>query len=133
MATLSEIRDALQGYLEEIEGLHAYDTWPGTINPPAALVRPTTIDYSESFTGNNTYAFEIVLAVRMTNLRSSQNELDLYLSAEGPRSIRAHMDAGQSLGGAVNTVNVLRMHDYGELDINGAHFLGAILDVEIID
>lgn len=133
MATLGEMRDAIKGFIEQIDGLRAYDTWPGSINPPACLVRPIGIDYGESFDGMATYRFEVVVVVRMTDLRSAQDELDQYVSKDGPRSVVAVLDAGPSLGGAVGTITIQRMHDYGTLDIGGAGYFGAVLDAEILD
>jgi hypothetical protein len=133
VATLAEMRDAIQGFIEQIDGLSAYDTWPSSIKPPACLVRPMGIEYNESFNGNNTYTFEVLVVVRMANLRAAQDELDLYLSPAGPRSIRTVLDAGPSLGGAVGTVNVLRMHSYGTIEISGAEYFGAVIDCEVLD
>lgn len=130
-ATLGQVRLALQAALERINGLTAHATWPGQINPPVALIRPTGIEYSQSFDSLSTFSMEVVLAVRNADLQSGQDDLDLYCDPDGPSSVQAVIEGDQTLGGISEMVNVLRMHDYGVLDISGTSYMGAIFDVEI--
>jgi hypothetical protein len=131
-ATVGQLRDAIRDAVERnIPGLSAFDTWPGQINPPAALVRPVGIVYSQAFDSLSILNFEVVLVVRQANLRASQDALDLYISPAGPQSIQAAIESDQTLGGLSEIVNVLRMHSYGDLAIANAIYLGAIFDLEV--
>lgn len=129
--TTSQVRDGLRDAIERISDLSADRTWPGQINPPAALIRVTGIDYAEAFDGLNIFHVEIVLAVRFADLASSHDELDEYVDPAGDRSISTAAEADQSMGGISEIVNVLRMHDYGDLLIGEAKYLGAIFDVDV--
>jgi len=131
-ATVGQLRDALRDALERnIPGLAAHDLWPGQISPPAALVRPVGILYSQAFDTLSILNFEVVLAVRQSSLRASQDALDLYVSPAGEQSIQQAVESDQSLGGLSEIVNVLRMHSYGDIAIGNVAYLGAIFDVEI--
>lgn len=130
-ASISQLRLALQAALEQIDDLPAHDIWPGQVTPPAALVRPTSISYAEAFDGLTQYFFEVVLVVRNTNLRSGQEQLDEYVSPSGDRSVQTAVELDQTLGGISDIVNVARAHDYGELFVGEAKYLGVIFDVEI--
>lgn len=131
-ASLSRVRQALQMALEQIDGLRAHDIWPSTIVPPAAMVRPTSIDYAESFDQATTFHFEVVLAVRYANVRGAQSELDGYLDADGLTSVATAIEADQTLSGTSDLVNVLRAHSYGDLMVSGTGYLGVVFDVDVL-
>lgn len=129
--TTAQVRDGLVARLQLIPELAAERTWPGQINPPTAIVRITGIDYAESFDQMNLYHAEIVLAVRVAQLATGFEDLDLYVDPTGERAISFIVEGDQALGGVAEIVNVLRMHDYGDLMLGGATYLGAIFDVDI--
>lgn len=132
-ATTHEIRDGLRDALERIsEDLGVERTFPGQLsNTATAIVRIVGIDYAEAFDGLNLFHCEITLAVRFADLPSAHDDLDLYVDPDGPRSINYAVQLDQTLGGVCEIVNCLRMHDYGDLMIGGATYLGAIFDVDV--
>jgi hypothetical protein len=130
-ASVGQIRKAIQTALEQIDGLSAYATWPGNVVPPAAMVRPMTIEYAEAFDSLTVFTFEIVVLVRYANLRAGQDALDEYVSPFGARSIQQAVENDQSLGGLTDIVNCARMHDYGEIALGKTPYLGAMFDVII--
>jgi hypothetical protein len=130
---LGDIRDSVRAFLEEsIPGLRAHDTWPGNVHPPAVLVRPTGIEYDESFAGDSRYDLELVVVVRRTSLRGSQDALDEYVSASGDRSIPAKIAADPGMGARVESSNAKRCHSYGVLQIGKAEYLGAVIDISVL-
>jgi hypothetical protein len=129
MTGIGELRDRLRALLEDVVGLRAYDTWPGQINPPAAIVKPASGDYSQTFDGLTTHHFDVILAVRTSSLRGAQDLLDDYVSTGGPRSVK---DALESETASVNA-RVIRYRDYGDLEIAGILYAGVILEVDVLD
>lgn len=129
--TTSEVRDGLKAAIERIADLPAERTWPGQVNPPVALIRVIGIDYAESFDSMSVFHCEVTVVVRFADLESGHDDLDEYVDPHGERSIAANVELDQTLGGRAEIVNVLRMHDFGDLKIADAVYLGAIFDVDV--
>src|SRR5262245_55039882 len=110
MANLSAIRAGIVTRLRTIEGLRAYAQVPGTIDPPVAVVQPMGIDFDLTMAdGSDEYMVAIVVAVSQAETRTAQLLLDDYLAKTGDRSIRAAIDADQTLGGVVDITRVAQM------------------------
>lgn len=130
MGTLAAIRTGLQTRLATISGLRAYDVWPDTVNPPAAIVKPKSLGYL-TFGGSKTIGMEIVVAVQLSRLDRGQDTLDPYIDLTGASSIIAAIVADDTLGGAANCVLIGGWRDYDVLKINDVDYMGAILDLEV--
>lgn len=138
MSSLRDIRLALKRRLETINGLRAYDVWPATINPPVAIVRPLSGTFTEDFGGSVKYAFEISLLLQLGNLQSAQEQLDLYITAEGHQSILCALTDDPNLGGVADSTSVIGWRDYGTMRIGtdeesrSPEFMGVHFDVEVM-
>lgn len=133
MATVGAIRDGLKVRLATITGLRTHDVWPDQVNPPAAVVNPVSGNYEQTFSDTQAnYVFEIIVVVQAGTLRSAQDALDAYLGT-GSGGICAAMLGDVTLAGIVDTLFVRGFRDYGQIEINGAPYLGAVVDVEVVN
>lgn len=133
------IRDARKGLEDCLRatGLRVYRYWPNTPNPPAALIKPTSGNYRETFeVADATVLFDVVVIVPTPDLERAQEALDLYLETEGERSVSRAINADPNLGGKVSAAVVTGFSDYDTLhfgdDNVGADFLGARVQVEVM-
>lgn len=132
MADLSGLRTGVATRLATISGLNSYDTVPGSVVTPAAIVEVATIDYDAAM-GRG--ADDITLAVRLLVSAVvddvAQGKLDAYLAGSGATSVKAAIEADGTLGGRASFAVVPRVRTYGLIDYAGVQYLGAVLDVEI--
>lgn len=131
MATLGQVRDGLQTRLATISGLRTHATWPDTVNPPAALVRPLGSTFDQRYGNGTVIHFEIVLVLQLGTLRTAQDALDAYLDPSGASSIVAAIEGDRTLGGYADTLAVLGWHDYGGLEIGTVAYLGVKFDCDV--
>lgn len=135
--SLREVRDGVATALGPLMDGRAYDVWPSTINPPAAIVRPLTGVFDETFGGAVTYQLEVTLLLQLGKQETAQEQLDAYIATEGASSVKAAIEADQSLGGVADSVQVKGWRDYGSMvvgaaaDGRGPEYLGCRFDVEV--
>lgn len=139
-ATLAAVRDALQARLGTISGLRVHDTWPDTVNPPFAIIRPLSADphLVIGAAASGIYVLEVTVGVQLSTYRMAQDALDPYLATSGTQSITATIEADPRLGGVVDYAIPSVWRDYGGIQINSAsssanptEYLGAVLDVTV--
>lgn len=125
MAALKDIRSALKTVLAGASGLNAYETVPGQINAPAAIVAPDSIEYSTDFDGGATYTFPIQFLASLGDWGTAQRQLDDYIAHDGlaVEAIHATTDL---------EVRVVSMGDYGFTEFGDTTYLGCRLNVEVI-
>ena len=134
MASHAAIREGLKARLATIAGLRAYAAWPDTVVAPAALVKPARWTYHEAMgNGQHVARYEVLLlgAALQQGLAKAQDVTDAYLDDAGATSIKAAIEADQTLGGAATTLVVLGWRDYDSVVLNSAEYLGVIFDVEV--
>lgn len=132
-ASYSAVKAALKTTLESIDGLHVYDTPPGQIIVPAALVLPgePLITYDETMArGSDSMQIIVRLLVSQQVVDIAQDNLDPYLAPEGDLSIKATVDG--NLGGAVDYARVAQARNYGEYEYAGVTLLGVEFVVEVL-
>lgn len=132
MALIASLRDGLKTRLATISGLRAHDTWPGNMNPPAAMVRPVAWRWHTMDASSKVWSFEIVVAVQVGSLSVSQDKLDAYASDEGASSVEVALLADGTLGGVADDILSVAMRDYGVIEIGGVEYLGCVFDLEVI-
>jgi hypothetical protein len=141
MARVSVLRDGVAARLRTIDGLRVYDTLPGTVEAPAAVVIPgapssvdgTFIRFDGSFgRGHDDITVTIVLIVGTASDRSAQELLDEYLSGDGEQSVKAAVEGDETLGGVAYNACVVSAHDYGLTTWADVPYLGARLRVDIV-
>ncbi len=108
-ATISECAAGLKNQLRRIEGLRVADNLPDQVNPPMAVMSISDVTFHRAFSGGDpVYQFVVTLIVARASERVAQDRLDAFTSFDGPQSVRAAIEADQSLGGAAQTCVVDR-------------------------
>lgn len=133
MADIAAIRDGLSSLIDDISGLEVYDTWPGTIVTPCAIVQPSEnpIVFDETM-GRGLDGFEldaIVLVGRVID-KAGQDKLDGYMAGSGVLSIKAKVDADRTLNGSVSTSRVIGVRDYGTFEWGDVSYFGCRFTIQ---
>lgn len=134
MASLSAIRDGIAARLATIDGLRVYDTVPGNVMVPAAVVAPapgTFITYDETVDGAADLTLTVTMLVSTAVDRVAQGNLDAYLASTGDRSVKAAIDGDIELGGTAHYASVTEARNYGLVPYNGVEYLGCELLVTV--
>ena len=132
MATISQIRSGLSTRLATITGLRSGPTIPDNVNPPYAIVAPSSVDYHRAFNNAlSTYNFTVTVVVGRVSERTSQNSLDAYCSPSGSSSIRVAIEGDKTLGGVVFDTIVTGMRNYGSVTIGDNNYLAAEFDIAV--
>lgn len=135
MAAVRAVRAGLVARLQTISGLRVYDNVPGQPMTPAAVVRPgepAVVFDSTMARGCDEMLFTVLVLVSFANHDTAQDALDPYLSGSGDQSLKAVIEAEQTLGGVVSYARVARIGSYGEVAYAGATYLGADFTVEVL-
>lgn len=124
-------RVALAAAINSIPGLTAHARFPGTLNPPAAVVfrRETRFDPTVDVGADVTFAVRVYTSI--SNPTGSQDKLDDYFAPAGAQSIRAAIDAAPTLGGTVSWAQCTTVEAEGLLDVKGIDYIAADLVVEV--
>lgn len=133
MASISAIRDAIKTRLETISGLRVYDTVPGTVVVPAAIVAPgdPLIVFDVAFArGGDSINFVVLLLVQYAVGRVAQDNLDGYLATSGTSSVKAVVDG--TLGNVVQDACVTTARAYGIHRFNDVDYLGVEFAVAVM-
>lgn len=133
MASLKSIRDGLKTALDTIDGLIVYDTVPGSIVTPCAIVQPETVEYQVTQGGATVASWEmaVIVLVQAVVEDTAQDAVDDYISPTGTSSVPAAIAADQDLGGTVAYAVVTEMDRYGEFTFNEVRYIGARFLVEV--
>jgi len=132
VASISAIRSGLATNLGTISGLRTGATIPDNVNPPYAIVSPSSVDYHKAFNNAlSTYNFTVTLVVGRVSERTSQNSLDAYCSPTGSSSIRVAIESDKTLGGVAFDTIVTGMRNYGSVTIGETTLLAAEFDIAV--
>lgn len=108
-ATISAVAAGLKDQLRTIPGLRVADYIPDNPNPPQAIMSISDVTFHRAFAGGDpVYQFTITIIVARSSERIAQDRLDAYCSWDGNQSVRAAIEADQTLGGACQSVIVER-------------------------
>lgn len=132
MASITAIRSGLATNLGTITGLRTGATIPDNVNPPYAIVAPSSVDYHKAFNNAlSTYNFTVTLVVGRVSERTSQNSLDAYCSPTGASSIRVAIESDRTLSGVAFDTIVTGMRNYGSVTIGDNTYLAAEFDIAV--
>lgn len=133
MSTISGLREGLADRLATINGLRTLDYVPDQINPPVAVVIPSSISYDTVFVrAADEYRFDVVVIVARADERSAQVALDAYCASSGSGSVKAAIEDDDTLGGAAQTTRVTDLTSYQVLAVGETQYLAATFSVSII-
>ena len=133
MANVSDLRNGLATNLATISGLRTAATVPDQINPPVAVVMPTSITYDLAFarTGGDEYEFSVMVIVGRVDERMAQNKLDAYCSGTGSQSIKAAIESERTLGGKAFDCRVTSLRNYTQVSVADVTYLAADFAVQV--
>jgi hypothetical protein len=132
MALISDLRAGIATNLATIAGLRTGSTIPENVNPPFAIVAPSSMTYHMAMrNGMTTYSFVVTLVVGRADGRSAQNALDSFCSSTGSSSIRNAVESDRTLGGKAFDCVVTGMRNYGSLAIGDNTYLAAEFDLTV--
>jgi hypothetical protein len=136
MTSIAAIRDGLKTRLATIAGLHCYDTVPGSIMSPAAVVAPAAgefLRYDQSMgpAGVDTLTMTVTLFVANTDTQQAQESLDAYLHDTDATSVRAAIAGGGTLGGTADFAVLETARNYGIVKFGEIEYLSVELVVSI--
>ena len=133
MADISTLRTAIATNLATVSGLRTAATVPDQINPPVAVVMPTSITYDLAFarSGGDEYEFSVMVIVGRVDERMAQNKLDLYCSGTGSQSIKAGIESDRTLGGAAFDCRVTSLRNYNQVSVADVTYLAAEFAVQV--
>lgn len=104
----SQVRDALKTAVN-ITGLRVYDTIPENLVPPGLIVGQLSITWDLVFArGADSATVDLILVAGRMSDRAAQDYLDSLLTPSGNTSIKAKVEADQTLGGTVTSVRCVR-------------------------
>lgn len=131
MRALPDILSGLQTRLATIPNLRTSDTWPETVNPPAAWCKPETIRPMSLTRATWVYRLELWLAVGAASFRSGQEALNTYLDA-GASNLETALFADETLGGAASGILLFDLDRYQMVEIDGRPLLAAVFNIEVM-
>jgi hypothetical protein len=132
--TFSEVRQALADTLAAIPNLRTTADEDATINPPTAVIMPTTgafMRYGQTMDGSTMVYLRAIVLVSLANAKMGQDLADKYLSPEGAYSICDTVTNDITLGGVVEFADVGEAVAYGPMDWNGTLYLACHFIVTI--
>jgi hypothetical protein len=126
----SQVRDALKTAVN-ITGLRVYDTIPDTFMPPGLVVGQLSITWDLVFArGADSATVDLILIAGRMSDRAAQDYLDSLLTPSGATSIKAKVEADQTLSGTVTSVRVARAEPI-LVSVSGVEMLGYRFSVEL--
>lgn len=138
MHSLTVIRKALAEALRTVGDLDVYHYSPNSVSVPCAYIAELEIDPHASFGQDDDLTFTIRVLTSTADDEGGQDLLDEYLSREGPRSVRAALEAARgaagecALGGVVDDVTVQRVSAYRHYSEGAGTYFGAEITVRVI-
>lgn len=133
---LSSVRTALalaiQTNVTSTPPLRAMGYTPDSVDPPLAFVLPETIAFDQDFgRGCDRLDLTVRLIVSRADDLAGQALLDPYLNGSGAASVKRAVELDETLGGLVDTLQVVEARNYGGFEIAGVAFYGVDFAVSI--
>ena len=128
--TPSQVRDALKTAIN-VAGLRVYDTVPDGLIPPALVIGQLSIEWDLVFKrGADSATVDLILIAGRMSDRAAQDYLDSFLTASGANSIKTLIEADQTLGGTVTSVQCVTATPVS-LTVAGVEMLAYRFSVEL--
>jgi hypothetical protein len=132
VAHLLEIRAALQNTLSGLQDFPVFHYVADSAPPPCAWIEPENIDYLQVMASDSgEYEMVVTVLTGRVNEAQAQDQLDRYLSPDGPDSIPLIVDRDPTLGGVVDYCVAVSMDRYGTFQVGGVEYIGAQIVFEV--
>jgi len=127
-----EIREALVTAMEQVSGINAIPYVQDRFPIPCAYVNRDSSQYHQTFDPASTdEGLTITILLSRTNIRQSQEQLDIWLEGSGNDSLVEAIESAVFADTACKA-KVIGMRDYGGLRIGDDPFIGAVLEVILL-
>lgn len=127
-----EIQDGLAQALRTIPGLRVADHLPEQINPPIAVIQIQSVTYHRAMRGGlSNWEYVVSVVAGRLGDRAAQRTLDAWMSWDGSQSVRAALEADQTLGGICSTVKVNDMLAVRPVSLGDAAYLSCEFNVYV--
>lgn len=113
--------------------LTAYAYAPDAADPPCAYPLPETGNYGADLDGDMDVVVTLRVLTSRAEDRAGQEHLDALLAKDGATSLRAALEADQTLGGLVSAVTAVGWDGYRTYEVAGTEMFGADLAVEVME
>ena len=128
------IRLGIEARLATVSGLFEYDVQPDEAPRfPVAVVFPVPVEtgrHTTDMCDGERWDFLCEVHVSLDKgLARAQRQLDAYISTAGANSIAVAIEADKTLGGEVDTLEVLGFEFYGFAKFNGTQTLAGRVPV----
>lgn len=121
--TGTDIQNALATALATIPGLRVADHLPEQVAPPMAVIQLQTVTYHRAMAGGlSEWRYVVSLIAGRMGDRAAQRQMDGWLSYGGPQSVRAAVEADQTLDGNASTLIVDEMITVRPLTVGDAAY-----------
>lgn len=132
--TLAQIMTGLQGRLDTIAGLSTWDTIPGQITPPCAIVGvPDVPSYRESF-GRGSWRPNPTITVYTSQGHTQAGQLLLAQLADvtGSWSVPVAIEGDRTLGGLAVDCTVKSFQTLGAEFVSQIGYYGGVFELLLI-
>jgi hypothetical protein len=131
-ASTNQVMTGIKDRLATISGLRAYASQPPQVNPPLAFPIINSISYHKAMAGGLVlYDLSVILIVGRYDDNRSHDLLDDFISYSGEKSLRAAIEADQTLGGVAQTTIVAQTYNIMSLNVADADFLQVSTSVQV--
>lgn len=133
---VGDVRTAIAAALEGLS-INSYDYVPDSPVAPAAYIYPDPFPVPASFDGDDDGVevqadFVVRFLVQSNAMQTGQQQLDAFISTEGSDSAVLAIQADSTLGGAVQSVQVTDVRNYGVVTLpDSRRYLSAELVVNV--
>lgn len=131
---IDAVFQGLANQANTINDLRCHAFMPNAISPPTFYCVELEIDYDMSF-GRGHDDFNPITCRVLTSLasdRSGQKLLKDFMKGSGPKSIKAAIEADKTLGGACESLQVIRVRGMGQYEHGTDTYYGADWLVRVI-
>jgi hypothetical protein len=127
------IREALAATLSTVIGIQVSPWMLGNPLPPTAHIFPGPVDYHQAMqNGHSNWELTVQVLVPNVSDIGSQQQMDGFLATDGALSVKAALESERTLGGAVDTLQVVSTTGYKVFDLpSGSEALGADWTVRV--
>ena len=113
-------------------GIRYIEYLSDTVTPPVALVGIDTIDYHGAFAfADVQHDFTVFLILPRASDRAGIALMESYMSQAGTTSVRAAIEADQTLGGVVSSLKVTKSGPPSAISVGGTEYLSVPFAVEV--
>lgn len=132
--TILEVMRAIESALDDISGLRTTEFIKDQMSPPFAMVGvPEITDYHGAFkSGMMTISPRVYVFVSSVVDRIGQTNLANYANPTGAQSIKAALEADNTLGGVVSQVVVKSFRPLGAEEMGALGYYGGVFDLFVV-